>query len=505
MTTLDGCLLAAIVAAAAFLRLWDLSLVSITADEGLHGLFARYVAVFDFEKYSVVGLPSVGIRNSALFVYLLALPNFVVLHPLSGAAFIALLQVAAIVMTYRYALRWCGRTTAVTAAVLWTFSPWAVVYARNMWPPSALAPFVLLMLGAGTKWFIDGDRRALGWGMFLAFVAPQVHFSGFCAPVWMAALIAVRLQSLTAADWKKIVVAAFVGLATWAPWIYWQHAENQWMDLKQIGAAAAGKNEFSAIHLLQYFLDLLHTSGFGYWFRTPESDLPAYFPSWLATVRTIVGYSLELAFVTSVFVAAKSVVGRLLLFWTVLPMVMLIALRPLVHPHYEFLAYPAPYLVIGLGAHSLLTTPARKAFGWLLLAVVAVVFTATIDGWRRYVKNGQLDGGDRYQLSYGQRVAAVESIIKDAGALHIDIAGPFNNQQPAYMLPFLHEAARRGRRQPDRTRVYWMDECKGDELPKDETDKLANDWPYLRDVHVERSWKVGPTRIFRLVGTPAGP
>lgn len=505
MTTLDRCLLAAIIAAAALLRLWDLPLISITADEGLHGLFARYVAVFDFEKYSVVGLPSVGIRNSALFVYLLALPNFLVLHPLSGAAFIALLQVAAIVMTYRYALRWCGRITAVTAALLWTFSPWAVVYARNMWPPSALAPFVLLMLGAGTKWFVDGDRRALGWGVFLAFVVPQVHFSGFCAPVWMAALIAVRVQSLTAADWKRIVIAVLLGLATWAPWIYWQHFDNQWMDLKQIGAAAAGKNEFSPLHLLQYFRDLLHTSGFGYWFRTPESDLPAYFPPWLASARMIVGCGLELAFVASVFVAAKTIVGRLLLFWTVLPIVMLIALRPLVHPHYEFLAYPAPYLIVGLGAQSLLTTPARKAAGRLLLAGTAFAFVATLDGWRRYIKDGRLDGDDRYQLSYGQRVAAVDSIIKDAGNFHIDIAGPFNNQQPAYMLPFSHEVAKRGRRQPDRTRVYWMDEWKGDELPKKATDGLANEWPYLKDIRVERSWKVGPTRIFRLVGTMSVP
>jgi len=254
--------------------------------------------------------------------------------------------------------------------------------------------------------------------------------------------------------------------------------------------------------LLQYFRDLLHTSGLGYWFRAPEGELPEYFPTWLATARLIVGYGLEIAFLGSLFPAVKTVAGRLLVFWTFLPFAMLIVLRPLVHPHYEFLAYPAPYLIIGLGAQSLLTTAAKKLTGVATLVVVAVVFTATLDGWRRYVKDGRLDGDDRYQLSYQQRLNAVQSIIKDAGNLHIDIAGPFNGHQPGYMLPFMHEAARRSPRQLDRSRVYWMDEWKGETLPQRAMDGLAEGWPHLKHIRVERSWKVGPTRIFRLVGTP---
>src|SRR5688500_18207781 len=114
----------------------------------------------------------------------------------------------------------------------------------------------------------------------------------------------------------------------------------------------------------------------------------------------------------------------------------------------------------------------------------------TLDGWRRYVADGRLDGDDRYQLSYHQRVTAVRSVIADSHGTHIDIAGPFSGQQPAYMLPFDHEMERtsKGRWPRDRSRIYWMDELRGDELSQKAMNDLANVWPYLRDVRVEKFW-----------------
>ena len=72
------------------------------------------------------------------------------------------------------------------------------------------------------------------------------------------------------------------------------------------------------------------------------------------------------------------------------------------------------------------------------------------------------------------------------------------------MLPFAHEIERQshGRWPRDVTRVYWMDELRGDSLSNEALQSLANVWPYLRDVRVEKFWMVGPTRIFKLVGTP---
>ena len=504
MTTADRLILGAIVVVASLLRVWDLPLVSITADEGIHGLFARNVSLLDFEKFPSVGLPSVGVRNSALFIYLLAIPNFVVRHPLSGAAFIALLQVAAIIMTYCFALKWFSRTTAVAASVLWTFSPWAVLYARNMWPPSALAPFVLLLLGPATRWFVDGDRRALGWVVFLSFIIPQVHFSGFCAPMFVGLLLFVRISRLSGGDWRRIVMATALGLLTWAPWIHWQHFANNWQDLTQIGKAAAGKSEFSFAALFDFFRDLLHTGGLNYWFRTPEAALPEYFPHWMAPLGLVVDRGMEAAFLWGAVVAVRSKVGRLLLLWTFLPVVLLAVVRPALHPHYEFIAYPAPFLIVGVGAQAVCTSMIRRTVGLALLAVVAAAFTLTLDGWRRYIAEGRLDGGDRYQLSYRQRVDAVQAIIKDSAQVHIDVVGPFTGQQPAYMLPFAHEIERQshGRWPRDVTHVYWMDELRGESLSNEALQSLANVWPYLRDVRVEKFWMVGPTRIFRLVGTP---
>jgi hypothetical protein len=89
--------------------------------------------------------------------------------------------------------------------------------------------------------------------------------------------------------------------------------------------------------------------------------------------------------------------------------------------------------------------------------------------------------------------------------MQVQLVGPFNGQQPAYLLPFEHEIERlsRGRWPIDQTHVYWIDELL--DYSKRAASDLAKVWPFLHNIRVERSFQVGPTRIFRLVGTPGPP
>ena len=507
--------LGAILVVAAALRLARLDLVSITADEGIHGTGARNVSLLWFEMFPVVGLPSVGIRNSALFMYLIALPNFVWRHPLSGVAFIAALNLLSVAMTYRLGRRWFGRPAAIVGAALLAVSPWAVLYARNMWPPSAVIPAALLVLGAGLRFAHSGGNRTLFILSLAIFLVPQLHFSGFCAPAWIAIVLAVSRRRFGPGSFRALLLGALLGAATWAPWIYHQQ-QQEWSDLAQFtrlfkkdgaaleaaakAAVTAPQSPFSASALADSFAALLAAGRMDYWFRTPTEDLPEFFTPHERGLRQAAGALAGALFLAGCGLACRSLAGRLLLLWIAMPFVLLAALRPTLHPHYLWIAFPVPFLFMGL-------TLRRGALGMLAAAAMVVVIAAdlaTVRGWAGYVAAGRTDGADRYQLSYAQRYAAVRSVLDEAGRVEIDVAGFFSGLQPAYSYIHDHEAWERGRgRWPkDRHRLYWFDETHGDEPPLEAFGKLNDAWPQFRYEAIEKQWRVGPTRIFKLRGRP---
>jgi hypothetical protein len=339
--------------------------------------------------------------------------------------------------------------------------------------------------------------------VLLSMIIPQIHFSGFCVPIWTALVIISGRQWLNAAMLRRIGFFFVIGLATWLPWIHWQHYSNHWQDFTQFVNAVKGASPFSLTKLWLYYGHLASSLGLEYWFRTPVQELPAYFPRGISVLGWIIGAVHWLLLVLAIFRYTGNAIGRLLVSWSVLPMVMLLVIRPNVHPHYEFIAFPVPWmlmagLAVGLG---------RLVTGMFLLwsILASVQFLGVLAGWHRYIAQGQLDGDDRYQLSYRQRREALESVLEDSGAVVREIAGPFSGQQPAYMFQYGHEVWWRsqGRWPHERDIRYWMDELKGPELSPTALADLSKYPPFVQNPHVEKMWTVGPTRIFRIRGRPA--
>ena len=81
--------LAVLLLMATGLRLWESDLVPVTADEGSHVGQAMFIAVAGLADWPLAGLPSLGVRNSALFIYLVTLAEMVWWHPLSGVVLVA--------------------------------------------------------------------------------------------------------------------------------------------------------------------------------------------------------------------------------------------------------------------------------------------------------------------------------------------------------------------------------------------------------------------------------
>lgn len=484
---------------AALLRLTSVDLVSITGDEGIHGMFAMNIAIF--RDFPLVGLPSVGIRNSAFFVYMLAPAYLVSRHPLSGVVLVILLNLAALYLLYRMARSRWGTPAALIAVTLATFSPWAVMYARNMWPPSCVPILALSLMAVGFHWLDTGKPKSLFWAILLTMLLPQMHFSGFCGVVWTAGLLWSGRRWLGAKSTPAALSAAAIGFVTLIPWFYYQHALNNWSDISQALAATKGKHGLleTLTDVAVYFDALMGAGRFEYWFATTPSQWPEYFPGWLPpATRGIQAVLLALFFASAVWGMIQSRADvRLLVLWSVLPLPMLLLIRPDVHPHYVGVAFPIPFLLIAIFLQACLQrlpSPAKLVgAGVVSLALVAttVCHTAFLHGWYQFVRDGRPDGRGHFQLSYRQRTAAADSILRDCPDKLVMVAGAFSGLTPAYHFPYSYEQMRRGVAQypADEKLRYWVDEG--------QTEPTDYGWV------TEREWRVGPTRILKQRLDPA--
>lgn len=496
--------LMALLLLAGFLRLHDLDLISWTNDEGSHQSIAMHILAADFEDLPMAGFPSVGIRNSALFVYLLAAANVVVFHPLSGAVLIALLNVWALYMAFQLCRRYFSKPTAFMALAYCAVSPWSVLFARNMWPPSCLAPVCLLLIGLTFKW------EATGKGLFsiglLTLIVPQVHFSGACAVIWVACALFTAKRSVR---WVPLLSGIVVGLATWTPWVMFQSI-TKWNDFRTAVNVAEGKHSLlDPIARIFYYLPAqLHSGGFSFWFDTNDVEMSDYLPGWLNIVLLAGGVALVgcwiAAMVHGLFVK-RSRHNGLLILWILIPVVCLLLIRPDVHPHYLLVAFPMPLL---LTADWIVRVPLKSRLKSIRIAtgvacgITAIAFVLFLNGWRNFVTDGHLKGIPHYRRSYRMVEDTIAAITDDAAGQSAQLAGPGSGLFPAYNCVFDFKQAGIG---SGADLLYWIEEpaATGEAGSRDDTEAKINDsmktWRQsYAQWRIVRQWKNGAAVVYRL-------
>ena len=148
-------------ALAGWLRLRDLDLVEFKSDEATAVDLAR--RVLDGELLTVGLISSTGAYNPPLFVYLSAIPLAVRDDPLAATAFVGVLSVAAVILTYFVLRPRFGALVALGTTALFATAPWAVLYGRKLWGQSLLPIAAVLLL----------------WSMFAVLERPRTRAVGF--------------------------------------------------------------------------------------------------------------------------------------------------------------------------------------------------------------------------------------------------------------------------------------------------------------------------------------
>lgn len=499
---------------AAFLRYYRLDLVSVTNATAIQELTAASALSFEGWDWPLAGPPTDDIRSSAFLPTAIAVTSVFWWHPLSGIVFVIVLNLIAVALTWRLCVRHFGRRAAILATLLYATSPWSILSARLLIPASCLAVFSTAFLSVSLNWLQDKGKLQLAIMVLLAVVLPQIHFSGLVAPVWLVAVLLSHRKDVAV---SSVIGGLLAGAIFWVPWIAFQRITG-WSELTTwaeqiIQAPAAHAQAFAAS--LRNVIFLSSSWNFQHWFGGSPSDWPEYFPLWLRWGVNGSAALLSLLLVGAV-VRTLSHHGdqlvRQLLLWMGLAVLLGTVLRTGENPDNMLIALPVPFVLIGVLLADLPSRMTRRTaiVPAVIVIVLCVVHVAFLGRWASFVDDGMNTVAGRYQFSYHQRQATIQSVLEDAGTRPVRLFGAFAGGNPAYQYVLMYEQKVRNSSlgESDEITGYWIDEL----WPTEEISETA--WvnqserrinpvlvEFLRSPPnwvIDRHWSVGQAQIYRM-------
>lgn len=340
---------------AAGLRLARLGIVEFKYDEATTARMA--LEIVERGRLPLVGMiSSQGPHNPPLMSYILAIPFALSRDPRWAVGWIALLNVAAVGLTYGIGRAYFGRFVAVVAALLFAASPWAVLHSRKIWTQN-LPLFTLLFIAAALAFSVRRRPWALT-GMFAAAAALfGLHLGGmafFFIGIFIVALFArqVRPFPLFAGVGAAMVIVG--------PYLYYD-ATHSWSNVRLLFAMRSleARTDLQAAYMAG-----LATGGYHLEDLAGEryQDFVASIPDlrwldragialfWLGLVWLIV--RLARAAVRHYDRLPSREAARLvLLCWFGVPIALLFRHSVPIFPHTLLLLYPVQHVIIALLLH----------------------------------------------------------------------------------------------------------------------------------------------------------
>lgn len=137
-------------------------------------------------RLPLLGVPSsAGFDHSPVSVYLYIPAFLFTANPIPATIFGGLVNVAAVALCWWLARRWAGggRWAALVSALLFTVSPWAVVFSRKIWQVAFVPLLTLAVVGLMISALVEepvlrssrGRKWHLAWGLVLYALLVQVH------------------------------------------------------------------------------------------------------------------------------------------------------------------------------------------------------------------------------------------------------------------------------------------------------------------------------------------
>jgi 4-amino-4-deoxy-L-arabinose transferase-like glycosyltransferase len=395
---------------AAVLRLWAIDRAPFAYDEV--DVLGRVRAVLGGQLTSTGPMTSWGIPDPPVSVYLV-LPAAVLPQPaLAAAAWIALLNVAAVVLTYQLARRFLGPPVALAAGLLFAVNPWSIYFSRRTW--AELVPlFTVVALWAAFEVICRGRAR---WAVpFFLALALQVQ-TRILALVYVPAVLLtlVPFPRRWGVFWPTVGI--LLGVVVSLPYLV--YVASHWSELsaalsqgnRGIALETGGSSAPGAPQLL-----IWTAAGYG---LLPASSAAA---PWLTPLGQAGWATLWLvgALIAAGLAMAMLALGRrvsdwpalvLPAAWLVAPVAALGTQSSSVYLHYMVALFPAVFLVMALPLGALLASrrPFAPLLGGALLAAICAVQVVTTGTLYRMLAAYDLEESASSSVELRQAVAAVQ-------------------------------------------------------------------------------------------------
>jgi hypothetical protein len=383
-------------------RLYRLNLAEFRLDEANHYRMAYFLTRGDWRW--VGSTSSVGFPKPPLFVYALSLPLAISGDPRVAIGFLGILAALAAGAFYLVLHRFWSKRAAFCAALLFAFTPQAILHARKLFTADLLPTLCTLFLAAGIAYLKSKPKHAgrlAACATFAFALLPLTTFSPLLLLPTLGLLLLERRRDLGLLHW---IGAAAALVLPFAPYLV--------IAKDRISTALTGAGisptPVSPGTLLDWTWGLSGAP-------QPENILSI---AGLAAVSWAVLSLVGLVFL--VRQARKRDEGgpaRFLLSWLCLPTLLTFVAPVEIQPHYLVILYPSLFALPAAGIEFLSRqTRARavRVLGW-----VALPFLIITAGWQAWDWANALPEKTAPQVSLGYRWHVAErtrSLVAREGA-----------------------------------------------------------------------------------------
>lgn len=365
-----------ILLAAGFLHFYKINTTELDEDQA-----KLYRLAYDAVHHALLpvtsNVASIGISNPPGVIYLFMPLAALSSNPMWGAVLVGVFTTAAAVLTYFFTRRYYGRFAGTVAALLYATAAGPLNYARFIWQPNLMPPFVVLFMFA-LFWGVVERRKGWLWPALVLFgILYQMHPTTLLLGVPLLVAVALAPGTLR---WRDLFLACFLLLIIFLPYLAWE-VFTGFADIHGIFTLTNQHAHFDtqAIHFYRYFLapydnlpDNIHsvvralapllpwltaamllltlggfvTAGLSFLLSGEEQSQTSTVEGSGSVVRKSLAVVLE--WWKSLQAAPYKCGLLLLVVWQIVPLLILSRHAISLHSQYFFMFMPGPYILIGL-------------------------------------------------------------------------------------------------------------------------------------------------------------
>ncbi|MBV9258081.1 MAG: glycosyltransferase family 39 protein [Ktedonobacteraceae bacterium] len=178
---------------------------------------------------------STGPLIPPLFIYLMMIPAAISPNPIAGNIFVALCNIAAVLLTYVFVRHYYGRLAATITALLYATAVNVIIFSRDIWQPDLLPLLMILLLFLLFRGVVQKKRYWFLPSVLLIAAMYQLHSTAVYLVVPLLVAIVLAFRTIR---WRELPLTVLALLLFFSPYIYLEY-RRQYIDILQLFQVAS--------------------------------------------------------------------------------------------------------------------------------------------------------------------------------------------------------------------------------------------------------------------------